>query len=44
MNKYHKAWEQFRVHNKLTYAQMNHLCKVSQGVRYALNRSAGLAL
>ena len=38
--RYEDAWESFRVHNKLTHAQMTYLCSFSQGVRDALHKQA----
>jgi len=36
VNKYEDAWEQFRVHNQLTRAEMSYLCSFSRGVRDAV--------
>ena len=40
MDKYHIAWEQFRLSNKLTIDQMNELLSISQGARDAVNKQA----
>ena len=40
MDNYHKAWEQFRLSNKLTIDQMNELLSISQGARDAVTRQA----
>ena len=40
MDNYHKAWEQFRLSNKLTIDQMNELLSFSQGARDAVNKQA----
>ena len=36
INKYEEAWEQFRIHNELTRAEMSYLLSFSQGARDAV--------
>ena len=36
VNKYEDAWEQFRLSNQLTRAQMSYLCSFNKGIRDAV--------
>ena len=36
VNKYEDAWEQFRLSNQLTRAEMSYLCSFNKGVRDAV--------
>jgi len=39
-NCFDEAWESFRVHNKLTVAEMTELCSFSKGTVNAVERTA----